>query len=144
MASFNKVVLVGNLTADVEKRHLPSGMAVVDMRLAVSEKYKNKQGETAESTVFVDVVVWDRQAENCAKYLGKGSPVLVEGRLQLDEWTNKDGDKRSKLRVRSNTVQFLGRPRQQDQDRPGPDDTRREPEPEPEFIPVEAGDDVPF
>ena len=142
MASFNKVILAGNLTADVELRNLPSGMAVADLRLAVSEKYKNKQGEDVDKPVFVDVVVWDRQAENCAKYLSKGSPVLVEGRLQLDEWTNKDGDKRSKLRVRANTVQFLGRPQQQDQDRQRPADTRREPEPE--FHPVETGDEPPF
>ena len=142
MATFNKVILAGNLTADVELRNLPSGMAVADLRLAVSEKYRNKQGETAESTVFVDVVVWDRQAENCAKYLSKGSPVLVEGRLQLDEWTNKDGDKRSKLRVRANTVQFLGRPQQQDRDGQRPADTRRAPEPE--FIPDDVGDEPPF
>ena len=140
MASFNKVVLVGNLTADVDLRSLPSGMAVADLRLAVSEKYKNRQGETSESTVYVDVVVWDRQAENCDKYLGKGSPVLVEGRLQLDEWTSKEGEKRSKLRVRANTVQFLGQPRQQDRDDQRPAGTQVEPEPE--FHPID--DNTPF
>jgi single-strand DNA-binding protein len=144
MATFNKVILAGRLVADVDKRHLPTGMAVADLRLAVSEKFKNRQGETSESTVFVDVVAWDRQAENCAQYLGKGSPVLVEGRLQLDEWTSKEGEKRSKLRVRANTVQFLDKPRQQDQDSSKPADTRREPEPEPSFNPADFDDDTPF
>ncbi len=112
MPAYNHVTLVGNLTADIELRHLPSGVAVADMRLAISERFKNRQGENVEKPVFIDVVVWDKQAENCARYLGKGSPVLVDGRLQMDEWTNKEGEKRSKLRVRANTVQFLSGPRQ--------------------------------
>jgi single-strand DNA-binding protein len=110
MASLNYVALMGNLVSDVELRQLESGMAVADLRLAVSERFKNKGGEMVEKTLFIDVVVWDRQAENCAKYLGKGSPVLVEGRLQMDEWTDKEGGKRSKIRVRADTVQFLGKP----------------------------------
>jgi single-strand DNA-binding protein len=77
MVAFNNVILGGNLASDIELRHLPSGMAVADLRLAVSEKFKNRQGELVEKPVFVDVVVWDRQAENCAKYLSKGSPVLA-------------------------------------------------------------------
>ncbi len=112
MPAYNHVTLVGNLTADIELRHLPSGVAVADMRLAISERFKNRQGENVERPVFIDVVVWDKQAENCAQYLGKGSPVLVDGRLQMDEWTNKEGEKRSKLRVRANTVQFLSGQRQ--------------------------------
>ena len=109
MASFNKVLLMGNLTADPEVRQLPSGMSVADLRLAVSEKYKNKAGADVENTCFVDVVVWDRQAENCGKYLSKGSQVFVEGKLQLDEW-EKDGQKRSKIRVRAMSVRFMGTP----------------------------------
>jgi single-strand DNA-binding protein len=144
MVAFNNVILGGNLASDIELRHLPSGMAVADLRLAVSEKFKNRQGELVEKPVFVDVVVWDRQAENCAKYLSKGSPVLVEGCLQLDEWTSKEGEKRSKLRVRANTVQFLGKPRQQDQDSAKPADTRREPQPEPSFNPADFDDDTEF
>ena len=112
MPAYNHVTLVGNLTSDIELRHLPSGVAVADLRLAVTERFKNRQGENVEKPVFIDVVVWDRQAENCAKYLGKGSPVLIDGRLQMDEWTSKEGEKRSKLRVRANTVQFLSSPRQ--------------------------------
>jgi len=107
MASFNKVILVGNLTRDPEKKYLPSGVAVADLGLAVNESYKNKEGEWVEKPVFIDVVVWDRQAENCAQYLSKGSPILVEGRLQLDTWETPQGEKRSKVRVRADRVQFL-------------------------------------
>ncbi len=128
MPAYNHVTLVGNLTADIELRHLPSGVAVADMRLAISERFKNRQGENIEKPVFVDVVVWDKQAENCTQYLSKGSPVLVDGRLQMDEWTNKEGEKRSKLRVRANTVQFLSgqRPARPQSDEP-PDADRDAP-----------------
>jgi len=114
MASMNRVYLLGNLTRDPELRQLPSGTAVAEFGLAVSERYKNKSGEDAESTCFVDIVVWERQAENCAKYLNKGSSVMVEGKLQFDSW-EKDGQKRSKLRVRADNVQFLGKPRKADE-----------------------------
>jgi single-strand DNA-binding protein len=110
MASFNKVILVGNLTRDPEVRFLGDGTAVADLGLAVNETFRNKAGELVEQTCFVDVVVWARQAETCGKYLSKGSPALIEGRLQLDQWTTKEGEKRSKLRVRADRVQFLGAP----------------------------------
>ena len=110
MASLNKVILAGNLTRDPELRHIPSGTAVVDMGLAISESYKNKAGDQVDSVVFVDVVVWGRQAETSAEYLSKGSPVLIEGRLQLDQW-EQEGQKRSKMRVRAERVQFLSSPR---------------------------------
>ena len=106
MASFNKVMLLGNLTADPEVKQLQSGMSVGDLRLAVSESYKNKQGDNVETVLYVDVVVWGRQAETCQQYLSKGSSVFVEGRLQLDQW-EKDGQKRSKIRVRAMQVQFM-------------------------------------
>jgi len=111
MSTLNRVFLMGNLTRDPEVRYTPSGTAVGDLGLAVNENYKNKAGETVESTVFVDVEVWARQAETCAEYLYKGSPVFVEGRLKLDQWTNQQGEKRSKLRVRAERVQFLGAPK---------------------------------
>ncbi len=111
MASLNKVLLMGNLTRDPEVRYLPSGMAVAELGLAVNESYKNKEGAEVEQTCFVDVVVWARQAETCGEYLRKGAPVLVEGRLQLDQWKSKEGENRSKLRVRADRVQFLGRAR---------------------------------
>lgn len=107
MASANIVVLCGNLTRDPDVRQIPNGMSVCDLGLAVNENYKNKAGELVETTVWVDVVVWGKTAENCGQYLHKGAPVLVEGRLQLDQW-EKDGEKRSKLRVRADRVHFLG------------------------------------
>jgi single-strand DNA-binding protein len=100
-------MLMGNLTADPEIKQLPSGMQVGELRLAVSEKFKNKSGEDVETVVYINVVVWGRQAETCGQYLSKGSPVFVEGRLQLDQW-EKDGQKRSKIRVRADRVQFVG------------------------------------
>jgi len=105
MASLNQVILAGNLTADPELRYTPSGKAVGDLRLAVTTKFKD-----TEDTVFVSVTVWDRQAETCAEYLSKGSPVLIEGRLKLDTW-EKDGQKHSKISVVARRVQFLGAPR---------------------------------
>ncbi len=111
MASLNCVVLAGNLTRDPELRAIPSGANVLEMGMAINDNYRNKAGETVESTCFVEVVVWGRQAENCAQYLRKGSPVLVEGRLQYDQWENKEGEKRSRLRVVASRVQFLSSPR---------------------------------
>ena len=111
MASYNRVILMGNLTRDPEVRYLPSGTAVCEMGLAMNESYKNREGQQVDQTCFVDVVVWSRQAETCGQYLSKGSPVLVEGRLQLDSWKNKEGESRSKLRVRADRVQFLSSPR---------------------------------
>lgn len=110
MASMNRVFLVGNLTRDPEVRYLTSGQAVADLRLAVTSKYRTQSGEDKEDTVFVDVNVWGRTAENCGQYLSKGAPALVEGRLKLDQW-EKDGKKNSKLFVVADRVQFLGGPR---------------------------------
>ena len=107
MASFNRVMLMGNLTRNPELKYTPSGSAVADLGLAVNESFKNKAGETIEQTCFVDVVAWGRQAETAAEYLKKGSPVFVEGRLQFDQWESQQGEKRSKLRVRAERVQFL-------------------------------------
>jgi single-strand DNA-binding protein len=108
MSTLNRVFLMGNLTRDPEVRYTPSGTAVGDLGLAINETYKNKDGEAVETTVFIDVEVWARQAETCMEYLHKGSPVFVEGRLKLDQWTNQQNEKRSKLRVRADRVQFLG------------------------------------
>ncbi len=108
MASYNRVILVGNLTKDPELKRTPSGAAVCDLRLAVSESYRNKEGERIERPVFVDVIVWNQQAENCNQYLSKGSPLLVEGRLQYDEWKTQQGESRNKLRIVASRTQFLG------------------------------------
>jgi len=110
MASMNRVFLMGNLTRDPEIRYTPSGTAVGDLGMAVNRKYKTASGEDKDETCFVNVVVWGRQAETCGEYLNKGSPVLVEGRLQYDEW-EKEGQKHNRLRVVAGRVQFLGSPR---------------------------------
>lgn len=111
MGSINRVFLMGNLTRDPALRRTTGGMTVSDLGVAVSEKYRNKAGEVVETTCFADVVVWGRQAETCGQYLKKGSGVVVEGRLQLDQWQTEAGEKRSRLRVRADRVQFLGSPR---------------------------------
>jgi single-strand DNA-binding protein len=108
MASFNRVILVGNLTRDIELRYTPSQMAVTDIGLAVNDKRKNQQGEWVEETTFVDITLWGRTAEVASEYLKKGSSILVEGRLKLDSWTGNDGQKKSKLRVVGEKMQMLG------------------------------------
>lgn len=108
MISTNIVVLAGNLTRDPEVRQAGEGVTVADLGLACNERYRNKDGETVDKPCFVDVVVWGKPAEACGQYLKKGAPALVEGRLQLDQWQTKEGEKRSRLRVRADRVQFLG------------------------------------
>ena len=108
MASFNRVILVGNLTRDPECRYIPSGTAVADIGLAVNDRRKNATtGEWVDETTFVDVTLWGRQAEIASEYLSKGSPLLVEGRLKLDTW-EAEGQKRSKLKVIGERLQLLG------------------------------------
>lgn len=107
MASFNRVILVGNLTRDPELRYIPSGTAVTEVGLAVNDRRKSASGEWVDETTFVDVTLWGRQAEIASEYLNKGSNVLIEGRLKLDTW-EKDGKKNSKLRVVGERMQMLG------------------------------------
>ena len=109
MASFNKVILMGNLTRDPEVLATgSSGMKVARIRLAVSERRKDRNGQLQEFPVFVDVDAWDKLAELCGQYLSKGSSILVDGRLQMDNW-EKDGVKHQKLKVRASTIKFLPR-----------------------------------
>ena len=108
MASFNKVLLIGNLTKDPELRYTPQGTAVVNLRLAINRKFRDKNQELKEEVCFVTAVVWNKQAETCNQYLHKGSPVLVEGRLQSRSWEDNSGQKRSVLEVRAERVQFMG------------------------------------
>jgi single-strand DNA-binding protein len=108
MANFNRVVLVGNLTRDIELRYTSSQLAVADIGLAINDKRKNQQGEWIEETTFVDITLWGRTAEVASEYLRKGSNVLIEGRLKLDSWTGNDGQKKSKLRVVGERMQLLG------------------------------------
>ena len=107
MASFNRVILVGNLTRDPELRYIPSGSAVTDISLAINDRRKSSSGEWVDETTFVDVTLWARTAEVASEYLSKGSPVLIEGRLKLDKWENKDGQKRTKLKVVGERMQML-------------------------------------
>jgi single-strand DNA-binding protein len=110
MASYNKVILVGNLTRDPELRHTPSGTAVTDLGLAVNRTWTDRNtNQKNEETTFVDVTCWSRTAEIACEYLRKGRPVLIEGRLQMDEWDDKEtGQKRTKLKVVCDNMQMLG------------------------------------
>src|SRR5277367_6571498 len=107
MANLNKVLLMGNLTRDPEVRYTPKGTAVGDLAIAINDSYKAQDGTIKETVTYVDIEVWGRQAETCKQYLTKGRPVFVEGQLKLDQW-EQDGQKKSKLRVRGDRVQFLG------------------------------------
>ena len=109
MTGLNHVILIGNLTRDPELRHVPSGISVADLGLATNEQYRNSNGDIAENTCFVDIVTWGKQAENCSKYLHKGSSIFVEGKLQLDQWKTDAGQSRSRLRVKADRVRFLSK-----------------------------------
>ena len=109
MASFNKVILLGNLTRDPEVRYTPKGSAVCDLGVAVNRAYTTDSGERREEVTFVDVVLWARLAEIAGEYLKKGRQVFIEGRLQMDTWDDKQtGQKRTRLRVVGETMQLLG------------------------------------
>ena len=116
----NKVIISGNLCKDIELRYTPSGMAVATFSIAVNEKYKDK-----ETVHFFEVVVWDKQAENCAKFLGKGSKVLVEGSLKQESW-EKDGQKHYRVKINAHRVEFIGAKKSQAE--PGVDQTQEAPE----------------
>ncbi len=106
-ASFNKVLLMGNLTRNPELRYLPGGSAVCEFGLAINRRF-TVNGQERDETTFVDIVVWGKVAESCNRFLSKGSSVFVEGRLQLDQWEDQQGGKRSRLRVVAENVQFVG------------------------------------
>jgi single-strand DNA-binding protein len=108
MADLNKVFLIGRLTHDPELRYTPSGAPVSDLRLATSRVYTTKEGDRREDTLYIDISVWNRQAENCCQYLKKGSQIHVEGHLKMDSWEDRtSGEKRTKIRVEGERVQFL-------------------------------------
>lgn len=108
MANLNKVLLMGNLTRDPEVRYTPKGTAVGDLGIAINDSYKAQDGSIKETVTYVDIEVWGRQAETCKQYLSKGRPIFVEGQLRLDQWETPQGEKKSRLRVRADRVQFLG------------------------------------
>lgn len=147
MASFNRVVLVGNLTRDPELRYLPSGMAVSDIGLAVNDRFK-RNDQWVEEPVFIDVTLWGRTAEVANEYLSKGSSVLIEGRLKLDRW-EKDGQKHSKLKVTGEKMQMLGAREGARGGRRGADMSGDQPQYEEadQYMPAGApppNDDIPF
>lgn len=156
MASFNKVILLGNLTRDPQLRYLPSNTAVCEFGLAMNRRYKDRDGNQKEEVCFVDIEAFGRQAETINQYMTKGRSLLVEGHLQLDSWTGQDGQKRSRLRVIVENSQFVGgrgdqpAPAGATYERSAPPDERPQPgppagplPPEPEEAPP-AGDDIPF
>lgn len=153
MASFNKVILVGNLTRDPELRYTPKGTAIAKIGIAVNRVWTNEAGEKKEEVTFVDVDVFGRTAENVGQYMRKGRPILIEGRLRLDQWDDKQtGQKKSKLGVVAETVQFLGSPTGGDGGAPAPAAPRQQrsaPAAAPAGEPLEGdgppeSDDVPF
>lgn len=110
MASYNKVILMGNLTRDPEVKFLPSGTAIANFGLAMNESYTDQQtGERKDVPCFVDVEAWGRQAEIVGEYFSKGRPILIEGSLRYDSWEADDGTKRNRLKVRLQRFQFVGR-----------------------------------
>src|SRR5512136_58530 len=106
MNSFNKVILLGNLTRDPEVRYIPSGTAVASFAIAVNRRYK-QGNETKEEVSYIDIVVFGKQAENCGQYINKGDAILVEGRLQQRRWETEDGQKRNKVEVVAQSVTFM-------------------------------------
>jgi single-strand DNA-binding protein len=155
MASFNKVILAGNLTRDPELRYTPKGTAVVKIGLAVNRTWKNETGETKEEVAFIDVDAWGRQAEVLAQYLRKGRPLLIEGRLKLDTWEDKTThQKQSKLKVVLESFSFIDSKGPEGAAAPSAEAPRRAPSaapsakspepPEAAEPPSAEEDDVPF
>ena len=111
MANLNEVRLIGRLTRDPQSRALPTGSTVAEFGLAVNERYKDRDGNLQERPVYVEITTFGKLSETVDKYLSKGSSVLVEGRLETDAWETEQGEKRSRLKVKADRVQFLGAPR---------------------------------
>jgi single-strand DNA-binding protein len=150
MASFNKVILVGNLTRDPELRYTPKGMAIAKIGLAVNRTWRSETGEQKEEVTFVDVDAFGKQAETIGQYLKKGRPLLIEGRLRLDQWEDKQTQqKRSRLGVVMESFQFLdsgnrgeGSPASPPARAAAP--AAKAPAPADEDVPPQEQDDVPF
>jgi single-strand DNA-binding protein len=141
MIEVNKVFLAGRLTQDPELRYTPSGVAVTTLRMAVNTTFWGKDSEKREEVCYLNVVVWQKQAEKCVEYLRKGRPVFIEGRLQSRQWEAQDGQKRTTIEVNANRVQFMDWA----EERAGtaPRETDVPPTPESPAAPEES-DDIPF
>lgn len=139
--SFNKIILVGNLGRDPELRYTPQGTPVCSFTVATNEKRKDRAGEMQDITTWFRVTLWGRQAETASQYLTKGRPVYIEGRLRLDEYTDREGNKRQSLEVNATDLHFIGGGRGDEGSggaRPSPPAGQRPPEPE------VSDDDIPF
>lgn len=152
MASYNRVILMGNLTRDIQLRYTPAGTPVTEVGLAVNDRRKGQNGEWIDETTFVDVTFWGRTAEVAAEYLSKGSPVFIEGRLKLDTW-EKDGQKNYKLRVVCDRMQLIGARGESNGPRQSSGNSIREEYAEARSATIESetghgggygGDDIPF
>ncbi|VVM07912.1 single-stranded DNA-binding protein [Methylacidimicrobium tartarophylax] len=147
MADLNRVFLIGNLTRDPEVRYTPKGTAVGDLSVAVNTSVRGQDGQVKEETCFVDIVAWGRQAETSKEFLHRGSPIFVEGRLQFEQWETREGEKRSRLRVRAERIQFLARGRSAENPPSGEEQGRHREGGEPS-VPTEGSgggtDEVPF
>jgi single-strand DNA-binding protein len=146
MPNLNKVMLIGNLTRDPEIKYTTKGTAIGDLSLAINRSFKGDNGDRQEETTFVDVTLWGKTAELAGQYLAKGRPVYIEGRLQLDTWQDKEGQKRSKLKVIGEVMQFLGsKPEESSgrQDREQPRERRQERETM-ESVFTDDQDEIPF
>ncbi len=142
MIEVNKVFLAGRLTQDPELRYTPSGAAVTTLRMAVNTTYWSKDSEKREEVCYVNVNVWQKQAEKCVEYLSKGRPVFIEGRLQSRQWEAQDGQKRTSIEVNANRVQFMDWSGERDETTPSRGKASARP---PESSPgPEESDDIPF
>lgn len=137
MANFNKIILMGNLTRDPQLTNLPSGSPVCEFGVAVNRKWKSKEGEQREEVMFVDCRVFGKQAETFNQYMAKGKPILLEGRLQFDQWEDQQGNKRSKHRVFVERFTFVG----SRDDQGGQEKPRTETAPSDDYA---GGEDIPF
>ena len=139
--SFNKIILVGNLGRDPELRYTPQGTPVCSFSLATNERRKDKTGEMQDQTTWFRVTLWGRQAETASQYLTKGRPVYIEGRLRVEEWTDRDGKPRHTLEVHATDMQFIGGARSEEPQAERPAQAEPAAEPQHDFA---ADDDVPF
>ena len=142
MASYNKVILMGNLTRDPEVKYTQNNTAIANFGLAVNERYSNSAGEKREEVTFVDVEAFGKQAEVIAQHLKKGNPLFLEGSLKYDQWETQDGQKRNRLKVRLRNFQFMG-----GRSEASPEPVEAAPPPTTQEAPAtvnEAEDDIPF
>lgn len=143
MATFNKIILVGNLGRDPELRYTPQGNAVCSFSLATNERRKDKSGEFQDHTTWFKVTLWDKKAEVAAQYLTKGKPVYIEGRLRMEEWTDRDGRQRPSLEVTATDMQFIGS-RGDDTHHPPAASRDRDDDAPSSAAAMTADDDIPF